>query len=391
MQAFGTYEAFEAEGGRILSCYRPPVPAMPVIDEVWEVLERARHAVESLDRALMGFPVSGVVGKLFARLDAVHSSGAEGATTTFTDLLEFQTSLRRARDPEDAQAVAGSADAFDELQGKMPDPREAVLSIHRRLFEAVRDPYAAAQAGQWKTHVNATLDAETATGFFYYTAPATLQDSLAEWKDFTMAEGGPELVRQALSHWMFEHIHPVGDGNGRVGRLLVPLVVHAKGATTTACCFLGEAVHGNKDIYIEALKRARRTGDMAAWARVFLSLVEQTAARNLMRLERLGQLHDRWRQATKSLRGHSAVHDLVPWVLTKPAFTVRDALAGLGKGTYTSLNTAVRSLAELGIVEAAGAAGRDRLFIAPEVIDLFESPGLRHGPTASSGMRPSRG
>ncbi|WP_207436450.1 Fic/DOC family N-terminal domain-containing protein, partial [Sabulibacter ruber] len=80
---------------------------MPVIDEVWEVLERARHAVESLDRALMGFPVSGVVGKLFARLDAVHSSGAEGATTTFTDLLEFQTSLQRARDPEDAQAVAG--------------------------------------------------------------------------------------------------------------------------------------------------------------------------------------------------------------------------------------------------------------------------------------------
>jgi hypothetical protein len=368
----GGFESFEVAGGRIIPCYRPPVPPLPALDEVWASVEEARWLVDAFDRALAAFPVPGVVGRLFARLDAVHSSGAEGATTTFTDLLEYQSSPRRARDPEDAGSVAGCAAAFDDLQGGLGDMRAAVLAIHRRLLAVARDPYVAAQAGHWKTVANATMDADAATGFFYYTSPASLHEALSQWQAFTLADGGPELVRQALSHWMFEHIHPVGDGNGRVGRLMVPLTVMAKGMTGHACCFLGEAVHANTDIYVEALKRGRRTGDMGAWARVFLSLVAQTAGLNLDRLARLGEVHDRWRKATRTVRAHSAVHALVPWIVTRPAFTVRDALAGLGRGTFASINGAIARLGDLGIVQPSGLSARDRLFTAPEVIGLFE-------------------
>lgn len=71
------------------------VPPFPKLDDVWGQLQRATKTVEEFDRALGAFPVPDVVGKLFARLDAVHSSGAEGATTTSTNLLEYQNSLRR--------------------------------------------------------------------------------------------------------------------------------------------------------------------------------------------------------------------------------------------------------------------------------------------------------
>jgi Fic family protein len=368
---FGSDEAIEVEGGGFLSCYRPAIPQPPPLDDVWEALESARSRIDTFDRAVTAFPIPGVIGKLFARHDAVHSSGAEGATTTFTDLLEYQSSLRRAKDPDDTGSVAGCAEAFDNLQDETGDPRDAARAIHRRLFERLSDPYAARGAGAWKSAVNATLDTDAPTGFFHYTAPGTVAAALAEWLDLTMAGGGPELVRQALSHWMFEHIHPFADGNGRVGRLLVPLLVKRKGATRTACAFLGEAVHANKTVYVDALKHARRSGDFAAWTRVFLSLTARTAERNLSRLERLSALRDDWIAGTRSFRRDSVVHDLVPWILINPTFTITDARADIGR-TFASVNDAVRRLAELGLVTQTAERGRDRLFSAPAVIDLFE-------------------
>jgi Fic family protein len=283
MQAFRNYEPDEGGGGRLLACYRPPVPPMPALDDVWPAVEHAMAAIGAFDRALSAFPVPGIVGRLFARLDAVHSSGAEGATTTFTDLLEYETSLKQAPDPEDAGQVAACADAFEALQVGSPDLKTAILDIHQRLFERIADPHTAATAGQWKRYANCTADYDSPNGMFFYTRPASTAAALSEWEAFTLETGGPELVRQMLSHWMFEHIHPVADGNGRVGRLLVP------------------------------------------------------------------------------------------WVLTRPAFTVRDALTGIGSGTFVSMNTAVGRLASLGIVEPAEAPGRERLFMAPDVIGLFDT------------------
>lgn len=384
---FGAHEPFEAEGGRLVTCYRPPVPLMPPVEEVWEALDRARQTVEEFDRAQSAFPVPGVLGRLFARLDAVHSSGAEGTTTTFTELMKFESALRRAKNPHDAASVAGAAEAFDALHEGMEDPCDAALAIHRRLFGHDPAPYRAVQAGRWKVYPNAADDQNSPTGLFHYTSPASLPTVLDEWKTFTLSEGGPELVRQALSHWMFEHIHPTADGNGRVGRLLVPLILRHKGSTRNACCFLGEAVHRDRQTYVDALKRGRRTGDMAAWTRFFLSLTVETAGLNLDRLQRLGRLHDEWRRATKGVRSDSVVHDLVPWIVTKPTFTIKDAMAGVDRGTFGSVNRAVCQLADMGIVEQAGEGKRDRLFTAAAVIALFEGTSTR-SPAAVSAAKP---
>ncbi len=372
MQGFGRFEP-DARG-RL--CYLPAVPSFPRLDEVWSPLERAMTEVGAFDRALAAFPVPDVAGKLFARLDAVHSSGAEGATTTFTDLLEYQSARNRAKDPEDAREVAATAEAFDELseRGDSVTYGAAACLIHRRLFERAKDPMVAATAGKLKLYPNGTYDPEAPGATFFYTAPASTAQALADWEAFTAeADARPEWVRQALSHWWFEHIHPVPDGNGRVGRLLVPLALRRKGALRHACAFLGEAVHMNKTLYVDALKDARRTGEFSAWTRVFCSMAAQSAAANLERLQKLGQVHARWQAATKAVRAHSVIHRLLPWIITKPAFTVRDALAQAGGAvTFQAMNTAIKRLIDLGIVTRGDDGGRDRLFSASEVIRLFE-------------------
>jgi Fic family protein len=166
----------------------------------------------------------GGIGRLFARLDAVHSSGAEGSTTTFTDLMEFETSARVAPDPEDAETVAAYAAAFEAEADSLGDLRAMTLRIHRRLFERSRNRMLASEAGRWKARRNATSDDEVGGGYFHFTKPDSVAAAIRDWNDFTMSVDPrvPEILRQALSHWMFEHIHPLTDGNGRVGRLRFP-------------------------------------------------------------------------------------------------------------------------------------------------------------------------
>lgn len=106
---------------------------------------------------------------------------------------------------------------------------------------------------------------------------------------------------------------------------------------------------------------------------MFCSMVTQSAASNLDRLEKLAQVYARWLAATKPVRAHSVVHRLVPWIITKPTFTVRDALTHSSDSvTFQAMNTAIKRLIDLGIVTQLDGGGRDRLFTASEVIRLFE-------------------
>ena len=365
--ASGHYEP-DPSGRR---CFRPYVPQPPRLEAVIDRLDPALDALRRFDWALGGWGDPALAGRLFARLDAVHSSGAEGSTTTFTDLLEYQSSLKTAPDADDAKGVAACADALGEpMQG---DLVQMIRRLHARLFEGRRDPMAAAAAGRFKSIVNATSDGDAPGGLFFYTRPESVLAALGEWQAFTLASepGAPELVRQALSHWMFEHIHPTADGNGRIGRLLTPLVLRAKGVTNSATGFFSEAVHEDKQLYVEALKQARVSGDMTGWVRLILSFLERTAQKNIQRLERLGALREDWRAATASLRADSLARRLAPYALTNPAFTIADALGTVG-GTFASVNLAAARLVERGILAIAGEARRGRLFQAPAVLDIFD-------------------
>jgi Fic family protein len=229
------------------------------------------------------------------------------------------------------------------------------------------------EAGRWKSRRNATPDQEARGGHFFYTRPRSVPAAMEEWSGFTMAADPrvPEILRQAVSHWMFEHIHPVADGNGRIGRLLVPLGLKIKGTLKHACAFFGEAVHEDKQLYVEALKIARISGDLTSWSRLFMALISRTAERNIGRINALHDLERKWRNATTSFRSDSMVHQLVRLALTRPAFTIQDALHDIG-GTFASVNTAASYLVEAGILTVPSQAKRNRLFVAGEVLAIFD-------------------
>ena len=157
-------------------------------------------------------------------------------------------------------------------------------------------------------------------------------------------------------------------------------MLRRKGATRVACAFLGEAVHEDKDLYVEALKAARISSDMTAWTRLMLSFLRRSAAANLDRLARLAAVEAQWRGVVAHFRSDSMVHKLAPFALTRPAFTITDAYGAIG-GTFASVNTAAAQLVDAGILVIVDHARRDRLFLAGAVLDIFDrfrpQPGRR--------------
>ena len=118
--------------------------------------------------------------------------------------MEYQTSLHRAPDPADAAAVAACAEAIEE-EPRDIDPVSATLAIHRRLFAGARAPIAET-AGRLKLRANGTADPDAPGGFFYYTQPASVAAALEDWCAFTLTSDlrTSEIVREVLSHWVFE-------------------------------------------------------------------------------------------------------------------------------------------------------------------------------------------
>jgi Fic/DOC family len=361
----GVFE-LDSQGRR---CFRPDPPACPALDDIIDRLEPAAAALRKFDRALAAWPQPERVGRLFAALDAVHSCGADGSAVTFSELMAYRTSLRAAPNPEEAAGVAACA----EIPANEPlrlDPVTAALRIHRRLAAARHDP--AIPSDGLKLRSNGILDRDATNSLLYYTRPASVAAALEDWRTFALGFDldTPEIVRQILAHWMFEHIHPFPDGNSRIGRLLVPLMLRSKGAANFPCACFGEAVHRGREVYVDALRAARLSGDMTAWTRLMLMFLERTATANLVRLERLAALRQAWRRIATASRPGSMVHKLVPFALTRPAFTLRDALEALG-GAAAALSTAALRLIEADALTSVDVGG-EPLFAAPAVLDIFD-------------------
>jgi hypothetical protein len=361
----GVFE-LDAQGRR---CFRPDAPAFPALDDIIDRLEPATAALRKFDRALAAWPRPDLVGRLFAALDAVHSCGADGSAVTFSELMAYRTSQRISRHAGEA-VVAACADVPAAEPTKL-DPVAAALRIHRRLTVS---RHAAAAPDGLKLRPNGALDRDAAGSILYYTRPASVAAALEDWRTFTLGFelDTPELVRQVLSHWMFEHIQPFPDGNGRIGRLLVPLMLRSKGAAIFPCAVFGEAVHAGRKVYADALRAARLSGDMTAWTRLMLLFLERTATANLGRLDRLAALGHAWRRIALGSRPGSMVHKLVPFALTRPAFTRRDALDALGGGTIAALSTAALRLIEAGVLTSTDPAAPDPLFEVPAVLEIFD-------------------
>jgi Fic family protein len=185
-------------------------------------------------------------------------------------------------------------------------------------------------------------------------------------------ESIPPLVHAALAHYQFEAIHPFLDGNGRVGRLLIMLCLHARGVLPEPLLYLSAFFEATRSDYYGGLRAVTENGDWTGWLEYFLNGVARQSEDALSRAERINRLLAKWRDMFAG-GGSRVPLQLVELVGVNPFLTPRETERRLGV-SYNTIGRAIVALEKGGVLEKAGDAKRDRVYCARAILDILEEP-----------------
>ncbi len=182
----------------------------------------------------------------------------------------------------------------------------------------------------------------------------------------------PHLIRVALSHYQFETIHPFLDGNGRIGRLLIPLYLICNGVIRKPTLYLSDFLEKNKGAYYDALTVVRKSNDLEHWIKFFLVGIAETAKKGKLTFEKIIDLRHKAEQGLMTLGKRTKVgQDLLKELYSEPIMNINTVAEKL-EITFVSANTLVRDFQKIGILKEITKNKRNRLFEFSEYLNLFK-------------------
>ncbi len=369
--------------GRTIRCaggYRAflPAPLPPPIRWNGELASALSHADLALGR-LAGegsrFPNPHMFIRSFVRREAVLSSRIEGTRTTFSEFLAAEAGARGVADSADLREVANCVAALeyglDRLE-TLPLSLRLIREIHERLMRGARGD--AATPGEFRRSQNwigprgCTLN----NASYVPPPPDELMSCLDALERFLHDDGLPVLVHAAFVHAQFEAIHPFLDGNGRVGRLLITLLLAECGVLPTPLLYLSAYFEETREAYYAHLLAVTEAGAWEDWLIYFLRGVRLQASDALERIEHIDILFDSWRDDLGKVLS-PRLEEVLGHFVENPFWTVGEIGKTLGVA-YTTARRAVDRLEEAGIVSLSEASRRNRVYCARAVLAALDAP-----------------
>ncbi len=355
----------------------PPDPPLALAPDDIDRLERANRALGRLDALAQLLPDPDLFLYFYVRKEAVLSSQIEGTQSSLSDLLLFETDAAPGVPLDDVQEVsryvAAMKHGLDRLRGDFPLSLRLIREIHEKLLAKGRG--AGKEPGQFRRSQNWIGGSRPGNAFYVPPPPEMVLDCLGRLEKFIHDEPvkTPTLLKAALVHVQFETIHPFLDGNGRLGRLLITLILCDEGALREPLLYLSLYFKRNRERYYELLQRVRTTGDWESWIRFFLEGVEETASQAVALAGQIRDLFARDRQRIAKL-GRVAgsalrVHELLQH---HPLLSVPKAVK-LMDLTPPTVRSSLTALAEVGIVREVSGRRRDRVYGYRRYLDLIAS------------------
>lgn len=311
----------------------------------------------------------------FLRREAVLSSRIEGARATLGELLAAEAEDSIERSPADLREVANYVTALEygiERLRSLPLSLRLLCELHARLMEDVRGGHASRgefrRSQNWIGPPGCTLENAT----YVPPPPAEMTEALTALEGFLHDRSLPPLVTVALTHYQFEAIHPFLDGNGRVGRLLITLLLIDRGVLPTPLLYLSAFFEATRYAYYDRLRGVSERGEWGAWLEYFFNGIARQAEDALSRAGRINAVLDLWRQIVAEAPSRAAT-GLVDLLGENPFWTVRGVAQRLGVA-YTTALRAIRRLEEDSILAVSSGAKRDRVFCARSILEILEEP-----------------
>lgn len=354
-----------------------PMPAdLPLSSAAIRVLSEADFALGRLTGASGRLVNPYLIGQPLLRREAILSSRIEGTFTTPEQLALLEAGVPGADEPaaQDTREVLNYIRSMErglELLKTMPISLRLVRELHGVLLEGVRG--GRDRPGEFRTVQNyiGSTNAPIASARFVPPPVREMTDALRRWEsDLHLASDPlPPLVRLAVAHYQFEAIHPFRDGNGRIGRLLIPLLLCERDRLTAPLLFMSAYFDKYRDAYVDGLLRVSTHGDWEGWLTYFLQGVATCARESLTLAEDLITLRDRYHQAVRSARSSSLLGTLIDALFRVPTLTISQA-AKLTSVTPASASSNLQKLVELGIVAEMTGRQRGQVFMAHQILSF---------------------
>ncbi len=360
----GIYIVSTTAGESVRAFLPDPLPPVLDLQNLLPLLDRANQALGRLDGLTTILPDIQLLLYNYIRKEAVLSSQIEGTQSSFSDLLLFESEDLPGVPVDDVAEVLNYVGAMEHglrrLKENFPLSLRLLREVHGILLRGGRGENKA--PGEFRTSQNWIGGSRPGNALYVPPPPNRLMECLGEFENFLHERSLPLLVRIALLHAQFETIHPFQDGNGRLGRLLITLLLCEQGVLEKPLLYLSLFFKTNRPRYYDLLQRVRTEAAWEEWVRFFLQATEETATqaaetvRELLRLslDDRAKIQTLGRPAGSALRVHTLLQERPIVELGAAARTLQLSIP--------TVSTAMRHLIRLGIVEEVTGRRRGRLF-----------------------------
>ena len=346
----------------------PPRPSLAIDPDLREEMDAALLALGRLDTALFLYT--------FVRKEAVLSSQIEGTQSSLSDLLLFEIEQAPGVPVDDTREVSNYVRALEHgvqrLRAGFPLSNRLIREVHGELLSRGRG--SELRPGEFRTTQNWIGGARPSLAAFVPPPATRVSECMGALEGFLhdRTERTSTLVKAALAHVQFETIHPFLDGNGRLGRMLITLLLVADGVLQEPLLYLSLYFKTHRTSYYELLQRVRTEGDWEAWLSFFLRGVKETAEGAVATAQRLARLfkEDRDRIGTLGRISGSALR--VHYALQQhPIQTVLTVTQRTGL-TVPTVTAVMKALEAQGVVRELTGKRRGRVYAYQRYLQLLD-------------------
>lgn len=354
----------------------PLPPAVAPDMRLVSQLSVADQALGELAGAGRRLPNPHLLMRPFIRREAVLSSRIEGTVTRLDQLFLFEAQPEELAHPSDAVEVRNYVLALEHglesIRSGHPFSLQMIREIHQILLRDVRGAEKRPGALRDRAVLIGRSDDDFDTSRFVPPCHTTLAPLLNDFVDFLRDQRTlPLVVQLALMHYQFETIHPFNDGNGRVGRLLITLMLCERRILPQPLLYLSAFFEHHREEYYDHLLNVSRSAAWNEWIAFFARGVAEQARDAIARVQRLQDLREEYRQRTAGLIRSTTAQQLVEELFASPFITINQAAKVMGVA-FKSARDTVNTLTEAGMLREITGQQRYRVYCADEILRLLD-------------------
>lgn len=375
-QPIGVYVTQSVVGEPYKAFVPSALPPNPPVDltGLYPYLEKATLAVAELNSICNAIPNTSLFVYMYIRKEALLSSQIEGTQSSFSDLMLFEHHQKPDVSIDDVEEVSNYVKALNyglkRLKEDFPLSLRLLKEIHGILLSGGRGSNL--QPGEFRRSQNWIGGTRPGNALFVPPPVDHLNQCLSDLEKFLHDESLPSFIKAGLVHVQFETIHPFLDGNGRLGRLLITLLLSHDGILDKPLLYLSLYLKQNRQLYYDLLQEVRTKGAWNTWLEFFLEGITNCAKQAVNTVHRTNKLFEHDFKIIASMgRIKFSCEEILEYMKKLPQVTVPLLARELNITAPTARN-ALNQMVNNGILEEMSGKKRDKVYIYRSYLDILE-------------------